>query len=389
MSNQNDPSSISKASDKRLKNFFTVVVMGIGVGVITPYFTGQWLVVSVPLLVLLAVVLTIFPGGFMHRDRHGGYIWASMLGWLVLLSYPILSWWISSTKFEGLWPSLIPVTSLWAASALLSWQTLRARMQLSQVSMILLLPLLGAGLFSLGLEFVAHGYFWVALLAFSLGVGAVAMGLIWLKHAEVGHRRGMLIIGVSLCVIGGALLCAFFATLLVSGVEENFGYLFYGVVGLLTGVSFLLIRSAHHIGRGRIKAGAGGLLFGAMSGATGVEKLAQESLMLGFASLSIACAFFVFGVYILSTRESSVGGYAVGAVAAALTAIASLLYGVNAIMYASQFDSHAFWLVGISFLVASVAFFLMGAWWGLGGRDGVSHHLVRVRNFFGQRTDSR
>lgn len=258
-------------------------------------------------------------------------------------------------------------------------------MELSQTAMILLLPLLGAGLLSLGLEFFAHGYLWVAAVAFGLGIGAVLTGIIWLKHAEAGHKRVMLIMGVFLCAIGGTFLLAFLATFLISSVGGNFRYLFYGVVSLLMGASFLLMRSAQHIERGRARAGAGGLLFGVMVAVTGVEKLAQGSFIFGFAILSLACAFIVLGVYLLSTQESLMGGYVVGAVAAALIAIASLLHGLNAIMDARQFGSHALWLGGISSLVMSVAFVLIGAFLALGGQEGVSRHIVRVRTFLHKR----
>lgn len=210
--------------DGALRWLLGVVAAGIGVNLVSDRFEGTGWAVWVPALALSIIAVMSLPGGVLRPERQGSTRWACILGILLILSFPVVSWQLTLLD-QGFFPPLAASTSIWLGASLVSWQTLRGGFSLGWVCVLVGLVGLAGALVVIGIGAVHDG-------SLLLGVSALgaALGLLVWAYTALGkgrgQRRDMPVAGFA---AGWLIICSSTG---ISGVE----LLFRDVPGLGTSV---------------------------------------------------------------------------------------------------------------------------------------------------------
>lgn len=272
------------------------------------------------------------PGGYWSRSRNGPTLLVRIIAGTLLIAFLGVSAWLSLWDSPSLGLNLANIVALWVAVVLLSWSSLRDRVNLGHAAM-------GVGCLLMSVEGLLFGVELMRDGDQTLGVGALVGALmvcVWLLLIGVGFLGG----GESLFGVGTLLL--------------GFGFLLFGVevvrVGeLLFGVGFLLV-------------GAGSLVFsvGKLMGGTHTNYV---GLLLVVVGTLLPGAEFLLG----STDEGLLFG-----IWALLTSLGPLLIGIGLLLFVvgtlldvtdeSLLFGVVALLVGVGTILIGIGLLAIGLW---------------------------
>src|SRR5215217_4952766 len=234
---QNPDGVPARDPDRLIKWFIGVVVMGVGVNLLGGFVGAQKWAWLLPAVFAAALWVAVPSTALLRRERYRTTR-ARGMTLLALTGYLAITVWGSVTG----WPLAVMILSLaylWEAGVMLTWSTLRSRVDLGHVAMGTACLLVGSAFLLLGvakppdawtLGMVAGLLVRVAFLL--LGVAALLLGVGFLLDRWT-------LAGVPFLLFGVAALLGSDAALLAGWTPVGVAFVLLGIAALLGGAALL------------------------------------------------------------------------------------------------------------------------------------------------------